>query len=74
MGEPMVRPWRTPETMRGAVGFDLHAAAAAIALLATPELAIEFVHSDRDAGGEPCQGRHETLAVGLPRRFKTKHV
>ena len=58
----------------GAVGLDLHASAAAEALLPAPEFVIDRVESDGYAGRESRQGRDETLAVGLPRRFKAKHL
>jgi len=56
------------------VGLDLHAAAAAKPLLSAPELAIDSILDDWYAGRESRQGRDKTLAVGLPRRFKSKHL
>ena len=58
----------------GAVGFDLHAPAAAVALLAAPQLAIDGVERDRDAGGQPRQGRHQALAMRFSGCFKAEHL
>ncbi len=58
----------------GSVGLDLHASAAAIALLAAPEFVIDLIEGDRYTGRESSQGCHETFAVGLSSRFEPKHV
>ena len=57
---------------RHAIGLDLHAAAAAKALLPAPEFVIDRVERDGYTGRESRQGRDETLAVGLARRFKAE--
>ena len=57
----------------GAVGLDLHAAAAAVALLAAPELAIDGVERDGDAGRESGQRRHQAFAVRLAGGLKSQH-
>ena len=59
-GEPIVRPWRTPDTIGHAVGLNLHAAAAAETLLPPPKLMIDGV----DAIGMPA---------GRPVRVATRH-
>ena len=57
-----------------AIRLDLHASAAAVTLLPPPEFMIDRIQRDGYAGRESCEGRHEALAVGLPSRFKAKHV
>src|SRR5580658_8078996 len=57
----------------GAILFDLHAPAAAIALLAAPKLVIYGVEGDRHSGGNPCEGGHQALAMRLPGGFKSQH-
>ena len=69
----MVWEWRTPATISAAVGLDLHASAAAIALLAAPEFAVDGFEGDGYAGGESGQRGHQAFAVGLSGRFKSKH-
>jgi hypothetical protein len=49
----------------GLVGFDLHAAAAAVALLTAPKLAIDELDIDGDAGGKPGDEGDESLSVGF---------
>ena len=73
IGEPMVCECRTPATISRAVGLDLHAAAAAVALLAPPQFAIDGVERDRDAGGQSGQRGDQALAVRLSGCFETKH-
>ena len=53
MGEPMVLPWRTPERMWAVSLLDAHAAAAAVALLAAPELVVEEAWSTGTPAGSP---------------------
>ena len=65
MGEPMVLPWRTPLRDVGLVGLNLHAAAAAVALLAPPQLAVHEIQIDGHAGRQPGDQRDQRLAVGL---------
>ena len=50
----------------GLVGLDLHAAAAAIALLAPPKLAVYEFEIDGHTGRQPGNQRDERLAVRLP--------
>jgi hypothetical protein len=57
----------------GTVHLDLHAAAAAIALLAAPKLAVDGFERYGYAGGEPGERRHQTLSVGLSGRLKAQH-
>ena len=57
----------------GAVGLDLHAPAAAVALLAAPEFAIDGVERDGNAGRKPGERGDQALAVRLPGCFETKH-
>ena len=45
------------------VGFDSHAATAAIALLAAPEVAIYFFQRNGNASGKSGESSHQTLAV-----------
>ena len=47
------------------VGLDLHAAAAAIALLAAPKLAIDKIEVDWNACRNPGNQRNESLAMGF---------
>ena len=73
MGEPMVWEWRTPDDNFGAIVFDLHASAAAVALLAAPKLVIYGVERDGYSGGKPREGGHQALAMRLPGGFKSQH-
>ncbi len=57
----------------GAIGLDLHAAAAAVALLAAPKLAIDRVEGNRDARRESGERGHQPFAVGLAGGFKSQH-
>jgi hypothetical protein len=57
----------------GLVGFDLHAAAAAVALLAPPQLAIHKFEIDRHARGKPADHRDQSFAVRLPGTGKSDH-
>ena len=57
----------------GAIGLDLHAPAAAVALLAPPQFAVDGVEGNGDAGGQSRQRRDQALAVRLTRGFKSKH-
>ena len=57
----------------GAVLLDLHAAAAAVALLAAPQLVVDGFQRYGYAGGKPCERRHEALAMGLSGRLKAQH-
>jgi hypothetical protein len=49
----------------GGVSLDLHAAAAAVSLLAAPELAIEEWLIDFQAGGDAGEEGDEGLSVGF---------
>jgi hypothetical protein len=55
------------------VGLDPHAAAAAIALLAPPQLAIYFLQGNRDPRGKPGEGSNQAFAVRFACGLKTKH-
>ena len=55
------------------VGLDLHAAAAAVALLSAPELAIDEVDVDGDTGGQAGDERDESFAVRFSGGFETNH-
>ena len=57
----------------GAVAFDLHPAAAAVAALATTELGVQGVDIDLETRGHPVEGHHERLAVRLTRGEKSQH-
>ena len=59
---------------RGLVGFDLHAAAAAIALLAAPKLAVHEIQIDGDAGRKSGNERNKCLAVGFAGCGETDHI
>jgi hypothetical protein len=58
----------------GAIVFDLHAPAAAIALLAAPKFVIYGVERDRHSGGKSGEDGHQALAMRLPGGFKSKHL
>jgi hypothetical protein len=53
------------------IGLDLHASAAAKALLAAPEFTVGFSDRDGDTGGQAGQGGDQTLAVGLASGFES---
>ena len=53
-----------------AIGLDLHAAAAAEALLAPPKLVIDRFDGDWNSCRKTRQRCHQTLAVGLARGFE----
>src|SRR5579862_8357470 len=57
----------------GAVVLDLHAPAAAVALLAAPKFVIYGFEGDRHSGGKACESSHQALAMGLPGGFKSQH-
>ena len=57
----------------GAVGLDLHAPAAAVALLAAPKLAIHRVEGNRNACRKSGERGHQPFAVGLAGGFKSQH-
>ena len=57
----------------GAVGFDLHAPAAAVALLAPPELAVDGIERYGYACGKSGQRGHQAFAVGLAGGLKSQH-
>jgi hypothetical protein len=58
----------------GAVVLNLHASAAAVALLAAPKLVINGVERDRHSGGKSCEGGYQALAMRLPGGFKSQHA
>jgi hypothetical protein len=58
----------------GAIVFDLHAPAAAIALLAAPKFVIYGVERDRHSGGKSGEGGHQALAMRLSGGFKSQHL
>ena len=49
----------------GLVGFDLHPPAAAIALLAPPQLAVDEIEIDGHVGGQPGEESDEGFSVGF---------
>ena len=55
------------------IGFNLHPAATPEPLLAPPQFTIHALQGHRNAGRQTRQGRDETLAVRLTRRFKAEH-
>ena len=55
------------------VCFDLHAAAAPVALLAPPKFAIDGVERDGNPGGQTRQCGDQALAVRFAGCFKTEH-
>ena len=57
-----------------AIVFDLHASAAAIALLAAPKFVIYDVERDRHSGGKTGESGHQALAMRLPGGFKSQHL
>ena len=73
IGAPVVRPLRTPGQDLGAVAFDLHAPAAAVAALAAPQLPVEPVDVDLEAGRHAVDGDDERLAVRLAGAEKSEH-
>ena len=74
IGEPMVLEWRTPADDLGAVGFDLHAAAAAESLLPPPQLAIDGVERHWDPRRKSRQGRNKALSMGFSGSLETQHL
>ena len=68
IGPPSVRPWRTPAGDVGAVGLDLHAAAAAMAELAAREVAVERLALELQAGWQALDDAGESGAVRLAGR------
>ena len=58
----------------GPIGFDLHAAAAPVSLLAPPQFSIDRGRGDRHSGRQPGQRRDEAFAVRFSRRLESKHV
>jgi hypothetical protein len=57
----------------GLVRFDFHAAASAVALLATPQLPVDVFQTDRDARRQPGKSRYQAFAVRLACCLKTQH-
>ena len=57
----------------GLVRLDLHASAAAIALLTAPKLAVNELEIDRHAGGNSGDQGDQGLPVGLPGSGETDH-
>ena len=57
----------------GLVGFNLHAAAAAIALLAPPQIAVDEVKINGHTGRQSGDQRNQRLPMRLPGRRKTNH-
>ena len=65
MGEPMVLPVAHAAHDMGVVALDLHAAAAAIALLAPPQLAVDELLIDRKPSRHAGEQRDQRLSVRL---------
>ena len=57
----------------GVIRLDLHAAAAAEALLAAPQLAVQGRNGDGNSSGQTRQRGDEALPVRFSRGFKAKH-
>ena len=57
----------------GGVALDLHAAAAAVALLATPEFAVEESLIDFQSGGQAGKEGDQSFAVGFSRSEVVEH-
>ena len=57
----------------GGVALDAHAAAAAVALLAAPQLAVDELLIHRHTGGKTADQGDETLAVAFTCCRKSKH-
>ena len=57
----------------GVIGLDFHAAAAAVALLAAPQFAVDGRHGDGDSSGQPSQSGDKALPVRFSCGFKAKH-
>ena len=72
-GAPVVRPWRMPRDRLGPIGFDRHAAAAAVAALAAPQLGGDRFEIDRQTRRKAFENHHERLAVRLACCEKTQH-
>ena len=73
-GEPRVSPQRIPERICCLVFLDQHAAATAIALLAAPEIVIDFVDVDGKARRHPVDDHGQTRTVRFSRREITQHA
>ena len=65
IGEPMVSPARTPDRNSTCVLLDLHAAAAAVALLAADELCVTSSASSGSPAGQPFKNGDQGLAVAF---------
>src|SRR5438132_7186000 len=52
---------------------DLHARAAAVPLLATPQLVIDFVDIERQTGGQTFNNRDKRATMGLSGSGEAKH-
>ena len=63
IGTPIVSPARTPDRISDRVALDLHAAPAAVALLASRELGVDVRREQRKAGGHALENADESLAV-----------
>ena len=73
MGEPMVLPWRTPETKWARVALDAHAPAASVALLPPPKLAVDELLIDFNAGRNAGDNRNQGFSVRLTGGAETQH-
>ena len=72
-GAPVVRPRRTPDCTTAVIGFDGHAAAAAVAALPAPEGMSEPVEIDGKTGGQAIDDDHEAAAMRLAGGEKPQH-
>ena len=68
MGPPVVLPRRTPDKHLRAVGFDRHAAPAAVAALTPAKRGSHGVEIDRQPGGHAVDDRHERLVRATHQR------
>ena len=64
-GEPSVRPKRSPAVHVHAVLLDLHAPAAAVAVLAPRQLAVHGRRGDAQPGRQPVEDAGQARAVGF---------
>jgi hypothetical protein len=55
------------------IGLDLHAPAAAVALLAPPQFAVHKLLVHAQARGQTREKRHQRLAVRFPGRVVAEH-
>jgi hypothetical protein len=57
----------------GAIGFDLHPPATAVALLAAPKFPIHYFQRYGYTGGQPHERRYQAFSMGLSGGLKAQH-